>query len=318
MKSNLTKFALSAALVLAITLTLSCSGDDGDEGGGGSCSLETLDGVWEVEGQKLTINGSTGTVSGDQVYKELKSTGNLTWSGKEKSNIEEVNGVIVSFDWTDVQLTMSADGQTLTAISDDGETVTLKRKCNNQSGGGSSSPSGGKGGTFKDTRDGKTYKTVKIGNQTWMAENLNYDVPGNDTDVCYDNDPAKCTKYGRLYNWETAMIACPNGWLLPDTTEWQTLVDLAGGDETAGKYLKSKSGWENDHNGEDTFGFSALPGGYSDGLGFSNVSSWGYWWTATSTYDGYNAISRLMGTFDPVRGYNDNKGILRSVRCIQN
>ena len=148
-------------------------------------------------------------------------------------------------------------------------------------------------GTFTDTRDNKTYKTIKIGNLTWMAENLNFEAKGS---KCYDNKPANCATYGKLYNWETAMKSCPSGWRLPSNDEWKTLVDLADGE------LKSKSG------------FSALPGGgYSYGS-FQSIGSNGNWWS--SSEDGSEAISRTM--IDDSFG-NDlsAKSYLFSVRCVQ-
>ncbi|MDR0516273.1 MAG: hypothetical protein LBH25_04440 [Fibromonadaceae bacterium] len=121
------------------------------------------------------------------------------------------------------------------------------------------------------THGEQAYKTVKIGTQTWMAENLNYNTEGS---KCYENEPANCEKYGRLYNWETAKEVCPSGWHLPSNEEWDKLYRFADGtsgtespykSKTAGKYLKSKEGWNDDYgksgNGLDVFGFSALPGG---------------------------------------------------------
>jgi hypothetical protein len=93
-------------------------------------------------------------------------------------------------------------------------------------------------GSFADSRDGKKYATIKIGSQIWMAENLNYNANGS---KCYGNDESNCQKYGRLYNWNTAMKVCPSGWHLPNGDEWQKLVDIAGGDETAGVILKAAS-----------------------------------------------------------------------------
>jgi len=184
-------------------------------------------------------------------------------------------------------------------------------------------------GSFTDSRDKKTYKTVKIGTQTWMAENLNYDVPGNDTtDVCYDNKPDNCQKYGRLYDWETAMKACPKGWHLPSEEEWKALETTAGGENTAGMNLKAKSGWmEND--GTDKFGFSALPGGKygyldpeacEDGCepSFWDAGSAGRWWSSTEGVLGSSAYSWYIGQdFEDRDGGYIYEASLRSVRCIK-
>ena len=128
-----------------------------------------------------------------------------------------------------------------------------------------------KEGTLTDSRDGKVYRKVKIGKQTWMAENLNYEAAGS----CYDDKPENCEKYGSLYGRNFS--DCPAGWHLPSKEEYEVLIKTVPGD--AGKKLKAKSGWNDDDgkpiNGTDDFGFSALPGG--DGSGG--------WWTASS--DGY-------------------------------
>ena len=164
--------------------------------------------------------------------------------------------------------------------------------------------------------DNYTYtgRTVTIGGSTWMAENLNRATANS---KCYDNDASNCAKYGRLYTWAAAKSACPAGWHLPSDAEWTALTDAVGGESTAGTKLKATSGWNNDGNGTDQYGFSALPGGYgsSDGS-FLNASNYGYWWSATEDYAN-NAWYRYM--FDYLesvgRNYSD-KTYLLSVRCV--
>jgi len=135
---------------------------------------------------------------------------------------------------------------------------------------------------YFDERDNKTYKTVKLDKQIWMAENLNY----NATDSkCYENQESNCQRYGRLYNWGTAKSACPKGWHLPSDAEWENLVQFVGCGccEVAGNMLKASNGWNNyegkSGNGENKFGFSALPGGSGTPNGdFYSVGNYGYWW----------------------------------------
>jgi len=137
--------------------------------------------------------------------------------------------------------------------------------------------------SFKDDRDGKTYKTVTIGAQTWMAENLNYQVRPS---KCYADNASNCNKYGRLVGVEAMREACPEGWHIPSKGEWNKLLNAVGGEKVAGKKLKAKNGWNGDGNGSDDYGFSALPGGYvydDFGVDFKKIGVYGYWWTTTST-----------------------------------
>ena len=166
---------------------------------------------------------------------------------------------------------------------------------------------------------GQNYKTVQIGSQVWMAENLNYNVSGS---VCYNNNSSNCATYGRLYNWATARTICPSGWHLPSDAEWTMLtnyVESQGGcSSCAGTRLKATSGWSSNGNGTDNHGFSALPGGsgYSDG-DFSIVGNVGYWWSSTE-YGTSNAWYRSMYYYHSEVGRgNYNKSYLYSIRCLR-
>jgi len=193
---------------------------------------------------------------------------------------------------------------------------------------------------FTDARDNQLYLSVKIGKQTWMAENMNYNATGS---KCYDNKPANCEQYGRLYNWVTAMDIdtkyegenlndsldikhkgiCPTGWHLPNYYEWEELINFAGGENVAGNKLKAFVGWNNNYCGErcigtDDYSFSALPGGYgSSGGFFRDVGNYGSWW-GSSWENGTNAHRRkIRSSGDEVDGCCDDKSNLLSVRCLQ-
>jgi len=172
---------------------------------------------------------------------------------------------------------------------------------------------------FTDPRDGRVYKTVKIGAQIWMAENLAFAQKGGGCGY-YENNQAYGKKYGLLYNWETAMKASPAGWHLPSKEEWQALVDLAGSEEIAGRKLKAKSGWKSgydnkDCNGTDEYGFAALPGGC--GARFADEGSNGFWWSSFSkSKNGAYRISMLYN-YDGTSWNESHKDTFFSVRCIK-
>ncbi len=197
-------------------------------------------------------------------------------------------------------------------------------------------------GTFTDTRDGQTYKTVKIGKQTWMAQNLNYE-PQTGKSWCYENDTSYCNKYGRLYDWNTARTVCPIGYHLPSREEWDSLGRAMGGRglpdagyldavpkdaiwgaiwHDTGKKLKSKSGWRWNHfdsvsgGGTDNYGFSALPGGERYDGRFNHAGNKGAWWTATACRKDYAYIRDLdfRSTFW-YDSYTERSSGL-SVRCV--
>jgi len=198
---------------------------------------------------------------------------------------------------------------------------------------GASSSSSIKYGSLVDSRDGQTYRTVVIRNQTWMAENLNYAV---DRSWCYNDSAENCTKYGRLYQWAAAMGVdaryndailgdsvnhqgvCPNGWHIPRNSEWSILEIVAGGaNKSSAKRLKSTSGWSSAGNGIDLYGFSALPAGYYSPNTFFKMGYSTGFWGATESDSGY-ASNRLL-FYDVLRAYGNYgiKGYAYSVRCLK-
>lgn len=203
---------------------------------------------------------------------------------------------------------------------------------------------------FVDSRDGKSYGVVKIGDQVWMSENLNYGKmtttkklsPG--TKWCQGNVKSACDNgFGGLYSWNVAMNVCPQGWRLPNRDDWITLIRFAGDTHTAGAKLRSRSGW-NDYaveadegrsvdlesgNGTDNYGFSAFPAGART-TGEINSGVYGtYWYEAKDT--GYGAFfwtsfeSRGNFAYSVILYNNDDRVDLLdntknngfSVRCIK-
>ncbi|WP_295067157.1 fibrobacter succinogenes major paralogous domain-containing protein [uncultured Fibrobacter sp.] len=202
-----------------------------------------------------------------------------------------------------------------------------------------------------DDRDGQVYKTVGIGSQVWMAQNLNYADSVQTPSLkgliwCYGNDSAKCEAVGHLYSWSAAIDSvalandpanplicgrgklcemptrvqgvCPNGWHLPDTTEWENLFAAVGGRSTASDVLRSSDGWYYNKNGTNAYGFTALPAGYGgDGCSFGGDTSNGFFWTATQTGedDAYYVLLSVYNEGPRVTSEGKNFGL--SIRCVK-
>ena len=212
-------------------------------------------------------------------------------------------------------------------------------------------------GTMTDSRDNKVYKTVTIGTQTWMAENLNYaytSVPykfdskygsytSDSTSWCYDDDPSNCDKYGRLYTWAASMDSigtwstngigcgygstcsptypvrgiCPTGWHMPTKAEFETLFTAVGGSFQAAKRLKSTSGWEAAGKAIDAYGFSALPAGARDNKGAFSSPGLYAYFWSATEFRDYAYNIFLYGNDEFAYLKYVDKYLGHSVRCVK-
>jgi len=212
----------------------------------------------------------------------------------------------------------------------------------------------GCGDPFTDPRDGQTYNTVKIGNQCWMAENLNIgemingsvDMTNNEVieKYCYDNDPANCETYGGLYLWNEMMQyvidtavqgICPAYWHLPTDFEWKILEGTVDSQYfisdpiwngsgwrgyDAGFNLKSIRGWYEGGNGSGLYSYEALPGGLrSNGGNFSYLTGLAYFWMSSEYRSNFACTRFLASNNNEVqRIHNQNDvGLGFSVRCVK-
>lgn len=206
-------------------------------------------------------------------------------------------------------------------------------------------------GTMTDSRDKKVYRTTTIGNQVWMAENLNYSDSVATPSLlgkswCYKNDPKKCDVAGRFYTWAAAIDSvklatdadnpqdcgngktctlpakvqgiCDKGWHLPSWSEWSALFTAVGEQINACQVLKSQTGWRGNGNGTDAFGFSALPAGSRYGeSGFGNDGYIANFWSSTE-YTGAIAYNIYL-YYGEDRAFRDDavKASAFSVRCVK-
>jgi len=262
-------------------------------------------------------------------FTDLSANNPTSWEwdfgNGDKSNLQKPTYTYRSTGTYTVTLTVSNINGTNKKIASN--YITVKNATSNNS--------------FTDPRDGQVYNTVTIGNQTWMAQNLNY----NTTESWWYNSSARNGEiYGRLYTWDAAQSACPNGWHLPSDEEWKQLELTIGMNSedlnkltpkyrgtNEGDKLKSKNGWDYDDineksgNGTDSYGFKALPGGFETLPDpFAGLGQTGEWWT--STQNSSTGVYVRFIIYNSSRIYRDISAKVSfngvhlgySVRCIKN
>lgn len=175
-------------------------------------------------------------------------------------------------------------------------------------------------GSLIDPRDNQTYITVKIGDQVWLGENLNFETIDS---KIYNNESINDSIYGRLYTWDAALNICPNGWHLPSSEEWIELMEFLGGSGTAGGKLKEEgtAHWYSSNSGTtNESGFTALPGGFCiENDTFLGIGWYANFWTSSDGRSYFSArcikLERITTHFklDYV-----NQNYYLSVRCIKN
>ena len=201
--------------------------------------------------------------------------------------------------------------------------------------------------------EGQTYNTIQIFSQCWLKENLNAGIMisgsqdqadnGIIEKYCYNDEPDSCTKYGGLYQWDEMMQytslpgaqgICPPGWHIPDHDEWKIMEGAVDSlykignpawnntgyrGYNAGINLRATSGWTENGNGTDLFGFTAMPAGYrSSGSVFDLIGNSGYWWSSTEYLANYSYNRSLIFNNPGIRPDLSNiKTIGVSVRCIR-
>lgn len=181
-------------------------------------------------------------------------------------------------------------------------------------------------GSFKDSRNEKTYKTVKIGDDTWMAENLNYTNNTSlltDSSWCYDNKEENCSTYGRLYSWNAATDhgsskqgVCPKDWHLSTKSDWDNLSLTIGSVPSLGQALKSTELWTLGAGKKNDYGFSAIPAGYFDTT-FQELGTVAEFWTRENYNDSLAFYYSISGSTESLGKYAKKSIVGRSIRCVQ-
>ena len=314
----------TSAIVAAFTFGLALVACDSDSSSGPQldsvpASSSSQDGLPASSGDVTNPQSSSSTdalssvtlpnSSSAQCYKD--GMANITVRNMERKNITCPNTMTI-YDY-DLQIFYKCEGAALIEID-----MAPCESDEPQSSSPAAVVSNVQYGTLADPRDGKSYKTVVIGGKTWMAENLNFVT---DSSFCYDDVPANCTKYGRLYQEFDAEKACPEGWTLPTESDFSDLVNTVKaefGDNNGS--LRAVGEWENTIFGDNVVatnasGFSAVPGGYRASTGeCDGEGTKAYFWGVSGNTLTYPWI--LSNQYDLDRQSGRNGYFAYSIRCI--
>jgi len=291
------KFISLATAIAVVAFTLSCS-ESSENGSTSTCGGKEYDAtVYSCEKGEII-----GSCRGNSYYTEYEYCDN----GIIKNLLESSSSGLSSA-W---HSSSSVGGDPLPSSSSDEEIGTSSSNSDTPSSSSSSEPSSSSAVPISSSSSaddingsvyygGKTYRTVKIGDNIWFAENLNYD-PGTGNSRCYNGQASNCDIYGRLYDWATAMTVCPEGWHLPNIADWdEKKVPIAYGDTL---YFRV-----------DTLFTKGSFGGYSGSGGSFNGGDYGYWWSANE--DSYSHARAKLSFYSD--SYSWVKSSLLSVRCMQ-
>ena len=327
-----------AIVVLMLFLALGCNKEKANQ-------LPTCKITAPADGQKI-IKGETVTIS----VEAIDSDGSIAEvrffvDGVGKSS---ANSFPFNYNWNTTDESTGSHILKATSIDNSGgsnsDEITVEISLD---GGGEPCP-----GMETITYGGQVYNTVLIGTKCWLKENLNVgtmipgsqDMADNSTieKYCYENNPSNCETYGGLYQWNEMMQyntqqgvkgICPSGWHIPTDDELKILEGTVDSQYGVGDpewngigvrgfdacfHLKSTAGWYGNGNGDDSFGFTALPGGYRTYYGsFGGLGNYADFWSSTES-NGSHAWGRSLGyDYDKVlRGYS-NKTNGFSARCLQ-
>lgn len=197
-------------------------------------------------------------------------------------------------------------------------------------------------GILKDV-EGNTYKTIKIGHQVWMAENLRVKKFRNGDPILsteatkdvskeinpilqwsYNGDDSKVAMFGRLYTWNVVSDhrgVCPRGWHVPSDAQWSILINFLGGNEVAGGRLKNDTEdvWFSPNiDATNDVNFNALPAGCREYNGaFSYMNAMAGWWTATEDISKHAWSKVIRSDRSTIETVGNMKNYGRSIRCIQ-